>query len=70
MIYMEDWRKYLDKFLELSDYPILTHKGKISAEEAKIKAEAEFEKYRVVQDRNYISDFDKFLKIQLAKSNE
>ncbi len=40
---MDDWIEYLDKFLELSDYPILTHKGKVSALEAKLKAEAEFD---------------------------
>jgi len=49
----------LRHFLELSSYPILLHKGKISAEEAKIKAEGEYEKFRVDQDKNYISDFDR-----------
>lgn len=58
---MKDWIKFLDKFLALSDYPILLHKGKISALEAKIKAELEYEKYRVVQDKEYLSDFDKLL---------
>ena len=56
---MEDWAVFLDKFLELSDYPILLDSGKISALEAKIKAEAEYDKFRVIQDRNYISDFDR-----------
>jgi len=56
---MKDWRVYLDKFLDLSDYPILKDKGKISALEAKLKAEAEYDKYRIVQDKNYISDFDR-----------
>ena len=63
---MSDWIVFLDKFLELSDYPILLNKGKISALEAKIKAESEYSIYRVEQDNNYISDFDneisKFLK--------
>ena len=55
---MKDWVTFLDKFLELSDYPILLDVGKISAIEAKLKAETEYEKYRVIQDRKYISDFD------------
>jgi len=55
---MKDWVKFLDKFLALSDYPILLDKGKISALEAKIKAEAEYDKFRVIQDKQYISDFD------------
>jgi len=58
---MKDWIKFLDKFLALSDYPILLHKGKISALEAKIKAESEYEKYRIIQDKEYLSDFDKLL---------
>jgi len=64
---MEDWVRYLEKFLELSDYPILNDKGKVSALEAKLKAETEFEKYRVIQDRNYVSDFDKEIKKRLKK---
>lgn len=48
---MDDWIGFLDRFLELSDYPILTHKGKVSALEAKLKAEGEYDKYRVLQDR-------------------
>lgn len=58
---MKDWINFLDKFLALSDYPILLHKGKISALEAKIKAELEYEKYRIIQDKEYLSDFDKLL---------
>ena len=45
----------------LSDYPILLDNGKISAFEAKLKAEAEYEKYRVIQDKEYLSDFDRNL---------
>jgi hypothetical protein len=56
---MEDWAKFLHSFLELSKYPILKDKGRVSALEARLKAEQEFEEYRVIQDRNYISDFDK-----------
>lgn len=55
---MQDWIIFLNQFLELSDYPILENKGKISALEAKIKAETEYEKFRVIQDKNYVSDFD------------
>ncbi len=62
---MKDWVVYLDKFLSLSDYPILKDKGKVSALEAKLKAEAEYEKYRKIQDKNYVSDFDEFIKKQL-----
>ncbi|WP_264554202.1 virulence RhuM family protein [Flavobacterium sp. N2038] len=56
---MEDWTVFLNNFLQLSSYPILTDKGKISHLEAKIKAEMEFDKYRIIQDREYLSDFDK-----------
>ena len=55
---MKDWVIFLDKFLELSNYSILTHAGQFSALEAKLKAECEYEKFRVIQDQNYISDFD------------
>ena len=65
---MKDWIKFLDKFLELSNYPILLDKGKISAEEARIKAESEYEKFRVKQDREYISDFDYETRKYLNKS--
>ncbi|MBQ0090437.1 MAG: virulence RhuM family protein [Prevotellaceae bacterium] len=58
---MEDWGNRLDGFLEFNGNEILTGPGKISAEEAKIHAETEFEKYRIVQDRLYSSDFDKYL---------
>ncbi|MCF6270821.1 MAG: virulence RhuM family protein [Melioribacteraceae bacterium] len=66
---MEDWILFLDKFLELSDYPILLDSGKISALEAQIKAEAEYDKFRVIQDRNYLSDFDLEIK-QLTSKND
>lgn len=55
---MKDWVLFLDKFLEISDYPILLDNWKISSLEAKIKAESEYEKFRIIQDKNYISDFD------------
>ena len=59
LIKMEDWSTFLNNFLQLSNYPILLYKGKISQLEAKIKAECEFDKFRIIQDRDYISDFDK-----------
>ncbi len=59
---MEDWALFLDKFLELSDYPILLDKGKISALEAKLQAEGEYDIYRIEQDKSYISDFDRVIK--------
>ncbi|MFN3998589.1 virulence RhuM family protein [Algoriphagus sp.] len=59
---MKDWRTFLENFLKLSNYPILTNKGKVSAIEAKLKAEGEFEKYRTIQDKSYESDFDREIK--------
>lgn len=59
---MDDWVRFLDGFLELSEYPILQDKGKVSALKARLKAEQEYEEYRVEQDKNYISDFDKEIK--------
>jgi len=67
---MKDWALFLDKFLQLSDYPILLDKGKISSLEAKIKAEDEYEKFRIIQDKNYISDFDREIKKMLDKKND
>jgi hypothetical protein len=64
---MEDWGEFLHDFLKLSNYPILEDKGKVSALEAKIKAEQEFEAYRKIQDKNYLSDFDKEIKRILGK---
>lgn len=58
---MEDWSKILDKYLLLDERDILTNAGKISHELAEAKALLEFEKYRVIQDRLFESDFDKFL---------
>ena len=56
---MEDWAKRIDKFLNVTDRPILTDAGKVMAEYAKEFAETEFEKYRVIQDRLFKSDFDR-----------
>lgn len=61
---MEDWAKRLDGFLEFNGNELLTGPGKISAEQAKLHAETEYEKYRVIQDRLYESDFDRFLMLE------
>jgi hypothetical protein len=59
---MTDWVQFLNGFLELSNYPILEDKGKISAEAAKLKAAQEYEVYRGEQDKTHLSDFDNVLK--------
>lgn len=59
---MEDWAKRLDGFLEFNGNEILTGPGKISHEEAKLHAETEYEKYRLIQDRLFESDFDRVVK--------
>ena len=58
---MEDWAKRLDGFLEFNGNELLMGPGKVSAEQAKLHAETEFEKYRIVQDRSFMSDYDKYL---------
>ena len=58
---MEDWAKRLDGFLEFNGNELLMGLGKVSAEQAKLHAETEFEKYRIVQDRLFMSDYDKYL---------
>ena len=58
---MEDWARRLDLFLMADEREILQDAGKITVEIAKEKAETEFEKYRVIQDRLYMSDFDRYL---------
>lgn len=57
---MEDWAKRINKFIDVADLPILQDNGNVSAEFAKEFAETEFEKYRVIQDRLFQSDFDRF----------
>ena len=66
---MEDWEKRLNSFIEMFDYGILQDAGKVSAEIAKLHAETEFEKYRVVQDRLFMSDFDKYM-LELEKKEK
>ena len=64
---MADWKKQLDDFLTLSGYDKLHDAGTISAEQAKEKAYAEYDKFRIIQDKEYLSDFDKEIKIWKEK---
>ena len=66
---MEDWSKRLDLFLMADDREVLQDAGKITAEISKAKAETEFEKYRVIQDRLFVSDFDKYM-LELEESTK
>ena len=59
---MQQWGEFLNHFLELSEYPILTDNDKVTALEAKLKAEQEYETFRKIQDENYLSDFDQEIK--------
>ena len=61
---MQDWAKRLDGFLEFNGNELLIGSGKISAEKAKLHAESEFEKYRIIQDRLFESDFDRFMTLE------
>ena len=61
---MEDWEKRLNGFLSLMDREVLANAGRISAELAQAHAESEWEKYRIVQDRLYTSDFDRFVQLE------
>jgi hypothetical protein len=67
---MADWIKFLHNFLELSNYPILQDKGKVSALGAKLKAEQEYEVYRIQQDKDYLSDFDKEIRRIKGKKDD
>jgi len=71
---MEDWSTRIDKFLLADDLDILKDAGKISKKIACDKALTEFEKYRIVQDQIYISDFDKYIneleKLECSDKNE
>ena len=58
---MEDWKKRLNSFIEMFEYGLLKDSGKVTNEIAKLHAETEFEKYRVIQDKLFLSDFDKYL---------
>ncbi len=67
---MKDWAEFLNDFLKLSKYPILKDKGRVSALKAKLKAEQEYEEFRVIQDEDYISDFDKEIKRITGKKDD
>ena len=58
---MQDWEKRLNSFIEMFEYGLLQDAGKVSAEIAKLHAESEFEKYRIIQDKLFLSDYDKYL---------
>ena len=58
---MQDWEKRLNSFIEMFQYGLLQDAGKVTAEIARLHAETEFEKYRVVQDKLFMSDYDRFL---------
>ena len=60
-MYMNDWKKEVENALKLFHYEVLEGKGKISHKMAVEKAEDEYDKYKVIQDKNYVSDFDKLL---------
>ncbi len=66
---MEDWEIRLNKFITAADREILQDAGKVTAEIAKAHAESEFEKYRIIQDRIYESDFDKLVNKQAELEN-
>ena len=59
---MSDWKNRLDNFLSMNDYEVLQNAGSISTEEAKEKAYAEYDKFKLIQDKEYLSDFDKEIK--------
>ncbi len=66
---MNDWRQQLEEFLGLYKYDILQNAGTVSAEDAKQKAFAEYDKFKLVQDREFLSDFDKVVKkLEIEKS--
>jgi hypothetical protein len=67
---MEDWENRLNKFIAATDREILQNAGKVTAEIAKAHAESEFEKYRIIQDQNYVSDFDKEMLKLIDKNNQ
>lgn len=60
-MYMEDWRVEVENALKVFHYEVLDGKGKISHKVAKDKAFNEYEKYKVIQDKNFVSDFDKLI---------
>ena len=64
---MKDWELHLSKILDITEHGQLKDNGKVSSEIAKIHAETEFEKFRLIQDKNYRSDFDRFIELEKKK---
>ena len=60
-MYMDDWKNEVENPLKVFHYEVLEGKGKISHKQAIRKAENEYEKYKIIQDKNYVSDFDRLL---------
>lgn len=58
---MQDWEQRLNGFIEMFQYGLLKDAGKVTAEIAKLHAETEFEKYRIIQDKIFMSNFDKYM---------
>ena len=58
---MQDWEIRLNRFIEMFEYGILNDSGKVTAEIAKLHAETEFEKYRIIQDQLFMSDYDRYM---------
>lgn len=67
---MSDWVVFLNRFIDLSDYPILEDNGKVTKLEAELKADQEYEKFRVIQDKTFKSDFDKATKKYLSEKKK
>ena len=66
---MHDWEIRLDRFIEMFEYGMLQDAGKVSAEIARIHAETEFEKYRIIQDKAFVSDYVKFILEEKEKNH-
>ena len=64
---MQDWDTRLNGFINMFEYGLLKDAGKVTAEIAKLHAETEFEKYRIIQDRSFVSDFDRYI-LELEKT--
>ena len=67
---MEDWESRLNRFIEATDRQALQNAGKVTAEIAKAHAETEFEKYRIIQDQLFESDFDRIVKLTPPEKDE
>ena len=66
---MKEWKEKLELFLKLNEYNILKDNGKIKREIADSLALSEYEKYRIKQDQNYLSDFDELIEFSKSKAN-